>query len=68
MTDLGKMGRLGQDSQRLEAGAGGRPLPLACWGLSRSALVLRTLRQHQPLSCCLFQMNKRMRAWRPWAR
>lgn len=64
MTDLGKMGHLGQGSQRLEAGAGGRPLKC----LSRSALVLRTLRQHQPLSCCLFQMNKRMRAWRPWAR
>ena len=48
MTDLGKMGRSGQGSQSLEVGAGGQSLPLAYRGLSKSALVLRTLRQHQP--------------------
>lgn len=48
MTDLGKMGRSGQGSQSLEAGAGGQSLPLAYRGLSKSALVLQTLRQHQP--------------------
>lgn len=48
MTDLGKMGSLGQGGQRLKEGRGGCHLPLACQGLSESTLVVRPLRRLQP--------------------
>lgn len=69
MTDLGKMGNLGAGQPEPDAGRPAVTSPQPAGSFQKVGLFSAPLEASAfYLAVFLFQMNRRMKAWRPWAR